>query len=147
MLMLCFVLTWMQTTNRLDRQRATAPQVTWGPWPHLNHPLVIFLSVLMRELSFRLSRRLKIATLVLDRTGIPMPSVILFTLVILKAASWSRVGFGPKFLCGFVFNKCVSFLFWITSIFNISCFVFLWVLAFWGLQVLISGDYCLISTA
>ena len=84
---------------------------------------------------------LKITTLVLDRTGIQMPSVILFILllllllsrfsrvrlcatpqmaahqappfilVLLKAASWSRVGLGPKFLFGFVFKKCVNFLF------------------------------------
>ena len=148
---LCFVfiLILMQTANSLDRQWSTAAQMTWVPWPHLNHPLLVFLSVPIRKLRFRLSHMLKITTLVLDRTGIQMPSVILFILllllllsrfsrvrlcatpqmaahqappfilVLLKAASWSRVGLGPKFLFGFVFKKCVNFLFWITSIFNL----------------------------
>ena len=153
-----FVLILMQTANSLDCQWSTAAQMTWVPWPHLNHPLLVFLSVPIRKLRFRLSHMLKITTLVLDRTGIQMPSVILFILllllsrfsrvrlcatrqvaahqappfilVLLKAASWSRVGLGPKFLFGFVFKKCVNFLFWITSIFNLLSFVFLWVLHF-----------------
>lgn len=101
-----FVLILKQTANCLDHQWATAPQMTWVSWPHLNHPLLIFLSVPIRELSFRLSHMLKITTLVLDRTGIPMPSVILFILVILKAACRAGWVWGQSF-CLVLFSRSV----------------------------------------
>ena len=99
-----FVLILMQTANSLDHQWSTAAQMAWVPWPHLNHPLLVFLSVPIRKLRFRLSQ-------------VSFCSYWWYSNLLL-GAGWV---WGQSFF-GFVFKNYANFLFWITSILTILPF-------------------------